>query len=94
MKLSFFAATLFLPLFAMAGPSTYKVSGMTCGSCVKAVKAKVCKLEGVEKCEVTIGKVILTAKPGVTLDDKMVSAAVEKAGEYKVTDTVVPDDVK
>ncbi len=81
---------ILFPLFALAAPSTYNVSGMTCGSCVKAVKAQVCKLDGVEKCEVKIGKVVLTPKAGFTLDDKKISAAVEKAGEYKVTETVAP----
>jgi copper chaperone CopZ len=80
--------SLCVPLFSMAGatsPSTYTVSGMTCGNCVKAVKAQVCKLDGIEKCEVSVGKVVLTPKAGAALDDLKVTKAIEKAGEYKVT---------
>jgi copper chaperone CopZ len=79
------ALSLFLPALAFAEASTYTVSGMTCKACVKAVKAKVCKLEGVKKCDVSIGKVILTPKEGATIDDLKVSSAVQSAGKYEVT---------
>lgn len=61
---------------AQAETKSYTMSGMTCGSCVKSVSAQVCKLPGVEKCEVDINKMTLTGK----LDDKAISQAVEKAG--------------
>ena len=76
---------LIFPLFSFAGTTSYAVSGMTCGGCVKAVKAQVCKLEGIDKCEVSIGKVLLTPKKGATIDETLVRQSVEKAGEYKVT---------
>jgi mercuric ion binding protein len=85
MKKCILVASFLFPAFAFAEASTYTVSGMTCKTCVKAVKAKVCKIEGVEKCEVSIGKVVLTPKAGATLKDLEVSQAIEKAGEYKVT---------
>lgn len=75
---------MLLPLSSFAETSTYEVSGMTCGVCVKAVQAQVCKMEGVEKCDITVGKVVLSTKSGVALDAKKVSDAVERAG-YKVT---------
>lgn len=74
-----------LPALAFAGSSTYTVSGMTCKSCVKAVKAQVCHLDGVAKCEVTVGKVVLTPKPGAKIDDLKVSKAIERAGDFQMT---------
>jgi mercuric ion binding protein len=76
---------MILPTFAFAETTTYEVSGMTCNSCVKALKAKVCKLDGVEKCEISVGKMILTPKAGATLDQQKVSEAVTSAGAFKVT---------
>lgn len=73
------------PLFAFAETATYDVSGMTCNSCVKAIKAQVCKMDGVEKCDVSIGKIVLSTKEGVSLDEQKVKEAVSRAGEYKVT---------
>lgn len=78
-------ASLLIPSLVLAESSTYTVSGMTCKACVKAVKAKVCQLEAVDKCEVSIGKVVLTPKPGKKIDDLTVSQSIEKAGEYKMT---------
>ncbi|HRO67952.1 MAG TPA: heavy-metal-associated domain-containing protein [Pseudobdellovibrionaceae bacterium] len=70
-----------LPLLVRAETKTYTLDGMTCGSCVKSVKAQVCKLPGVETCEVEINKVTLTGK---ALDDKAIEGAVSKAG-YTMT---------
>lgn len=82
---AFIALVLFsLPVFA--GTQTYTVSGMTCNSCVKSVKAKVCQMEGIEKCDVTVGKVVLTPKTGFQLPKDQIEAAIAKAGDYKVTD--------
>lgn len=70
------AAALMLPLSAFAESKTYNVGGMTCGSCVKAVKAQVCKLPGIETCEVEVGKVTVTGQ----VDEKAVTAGIQKAG--------------
>jgi len=76
---------MMFPTLSFAETTSYEVSGMTCNSCVKALKAKVCKLEGVDKCEVSVGKMILTPKAGVSLDEQKVKDAVTSAGDFKVT---------
>src|SRR4051812_44936854 len=68
---------------AWADTKTYNVEGMHCEDCVSAVKAKVCSLEGITKCDVQIGKVTLTAD--AKLDDNAVANAVQSAG-YKVVE--------
>lgn len=73
------------PLSSFADTTTYNVTGMTCNSCVKAIKAQVCKIEGLESCEVSVGKVILSTKAGVTVNEQAVKDAVERAGDYKVS---------
>lgn len=77
----FFSLVSLASLFLMAGSAfaetkTYTMRGMTCGSCVKAVSNQVCKLPGIEKCEVDINKMTLTG----TLNDSAIAQAVEKAG--------------
>ena len=78
-------ALLLLPVSVFAETTTYDVAGMTCSSCVKMIKATVCKTEGVEKCDVSIGKVVITTKPGTTIDEQKIKEAVVRAGDYKVT---------
>jgi len=77
---------LALPLSAFAETNTYEVSGMTCNSCVKALKAQVCKLDGIEKCDITIGKMVLSSKAGTPLNETKIKEAVAHAGDYKVID--------
>lgn len=69
----------------LAQPATFEVTGMTCKACVKSVKAKVCGLKAVKKCEVEIGKVILTPKDGQAIDRQEVAKAIKAADEnFKV----------
>ncbi len=78
------AGILFFASAAFAEPTTYDVEGMHCGSCVKAIKARVCKMDGLESCDVTMGKVVVTPKSGVTISQDQIQAAISKAGEYKI----------
>lgn len=68
--------TLFA-LNAQAETKTYSVEGMTCGNCVKKVKAQVCKIPGVTDCKVDVGQVSLTSDK---LDDAEVTKAITAAG--------------
>lgn len=71
--------------FCHAGTESFEVTGMTCGACVKQVKAKVCHLKGIDKCEVEVGKVSLTAKSGQTIDREEISKAITSADKnFKV----------
>ncbi|WP_413288219.1 heavy-metal-associated domain-containing protein [Bdellovibrio sp. HCB337] len=78
-------ALLILPISSFAETTTYDVTGMTCNSCVKAIKAQVCKMDGIEKCEVSLGKIMLSTKEGITLNEQSVKEAVGRAGDYKVS---------
>ncbi len=80
-------ASLLVPLLAQAETTTYTVEGMHCGSCAKAIEAQVCKTEGLEKCSVSVGKVVITPKAGVQFSQEQIQTLVSKAGDYKVTGT-------
>ena len=87
MKIAFlFSMVLGMSAFA-AEKGTYKIDGMTCGSCVKMIKSKVCQMEGVKSCEVKIGEMVLTSD--AKLDEAKIKEAVTSAGDYKVTDVKV-----
>lgn len=76
-----FYSLIFLSLNVFASESTkYKIEGMTCGGCVAAVEAQVCKLEGIESCKVKVGEVELSLKKNATLSIEKISEAVTKAG--------------
>ncbi|MGZ3772696.1 MAG: heavy-metal-associated domain-containing protein [Pseudobdellovibrionaceae bacterium] len=85
MKKALILSFLFVSQAALAETITYNVEGMHCGSCAKAIKAQVCKMDGLEKCDVTMGKVIISPKTGVTISQEQIQTEVSKAGEYKVT---------
>lgn len=85
MKKTLIASLLFLSQAALAETITYNVEGMHCGSCAKAIKAQVCKMDGLESCEVTMGKVVISPKTGINISQDQIQAAISKAGEYKVT---------
>ena len=72
---------------ALADATTYNVEGMHCGSCVKAIKAQVCKIDGLETCEVSLGKVVISPKTGINITQDQIQAAMAKAGEYKIIGT-------
>lgn len=84
MKLIFSALTLVSTL-AFAETGTFEISGMTCNSCVSAVKKSVCGMNSLEKCEVVQGKVTLQSKAGAKIDTKEIEKLVEQAGHYKIT---------
>lgn len=85
MKTASLLITLLISSAAFAETVTYNVEGMHCGSCAKNVKAEVCTMKGLEKCEVTTGKVVITPKAGVMISQDQIQAAITKAGEYKIT---------
>ncbi|UXR63977.1 heavy-metal-associated domain-containing protein [Bdellovibrio bacteriovorus] len=87
MKMLLAAATLMLSQTALAETITYNVEGMHCGSCARAIKAQVCNMEGLEKCDVTVGKVVISPKSGVSISQDQIQAAISKAGEYKITNS-------
>lgn len=87
MKKTLIAITLFLSQTALAETITYNVEGMHCGSCVKSIKAQVCKMDGIEKCDVSVGKVVISTKEGVSISQDQIQSAVSKAGEYKIIDS-------
>jgi len=66
--------------------STFRVAGMTCGHCVKAVTEAVLGIEGVESVDVELaadGPSAVTVVSAGQLDTDAVSAAVAEAG-YEV----------
>ena len=81
------AATFSLSQFALAETITYDVKGMHCGSCAKSISAQVCKMDGLESCEVSVGKVVISPKTGFTFSQDQIQAAISKAGEYKIIGT-------
>lgn len=84
MKTSILLITLLFGLSAFAEMTTYNVEGMHCGSCAKSIKKEVCTMKGIEKCEVTQGKLSITPKAGVVISQEQVQTALSKAGEYKI----------
>lgn len=91
-----FSLTLitFSASWALADSGEFKISGMTCKACVKAVQSKVCKLDTLAKCDVQIGGLFVQAKPGTTLDEAKIKELVKSAGSYEVTTSNVKKDVK
>lgn len=77
------ATALIVASFASAETKTYQIDGMTCGSCVKAIKAKVCPIAGIQSCKVSVGQMTLTSDK---LDDTAIQNAVASAGTYHVAD--------
>nr|BFD59067.1 hypothetical protein CKG001_11740 [Bdellovibrio sp. CKG001] len=87
MKMLLAATALLFSQAALAETITYNVEGMHCGSCARAIKAQVCTMEGLEKCDVTVGKVVISPKAGVSISQDQIQAAISKAGEYKITNS-------
>ncbi|UOF02572.1 heavy-metal-associated domain-containing protein [Bdellovibrio reynosensis] len=85
MKKALVLAALLFAQISFAETTTYKVEGMHCGSCAKSIKAHVCKMEGLEKCEVSVGKVVISPKAGVIIPQEKIQAEMSKAGDYKIT---------
>ena len=64
--------------------STFKITGLTCGHCVNAVKEEVSELAGVESAEVDLvkgGESTLTIEADRALTKADITPAIEEAGE-------------
>jgi copper chaperone len=66
------------------GKTTYMVKGMTCGGCVRSVKAAIGGVDGVSEVEIDFKNRQAIVTSDTELDDAAVKAAVEEAG-YEVT---------
>lgn len=77
-------AMLFFAGLAFAETGEFEISGMKCQSCVKNLKNKVCALEGIESCEIDVGKMKLTTKQGSKLDIEKIKKAVNFNGNYNI----------
>jgi periplasmic mercuric ion binding protein len=91
--IAFFVFSLLLTTFSasvQADTGKFTVKGMHCQDCADSIKEKVCKMEGVEACDVKVGSITMTTKPGVALDKKKVATMVQAAGDsYVVTDSEI-----
>ena len=67
----------------MSTTSTYRVEGMTCDHCVRAVRAEVAEVPGVVDVEVDLAAKSVTVTSEGQIDDAAVRAAVAEAG-YEV----------
>ena len=67
----------------MTTTSTYRVTGMTCDHCVRAVTDEVTKLDGVTDVAVDLASGEVTITSNQALDEAEVHAAVDEAG-YEV----------
>jgi copper chaperone CopZ len=68
----------------MGSTTEYEVTGMTCGHCENAVRAKVGQVPGVERIEVSAQTGRLVVSTSVPVDDAAVLAAVDEAGYLAV----------
>ncbi len=60
--------------------STWTVTGMTCGHCVKAVTEEVEAIEGVEAVEVDLESGLVTVTAAVDPTREQMAEAVDEAG--------------
>ena len=67
----------------MSTTSTYTVTGMTCGHCVRSVTEEVGKIEGVTSVEIDLASGRVTVESEGPVDDTAFAAAVDEAG-YEV----------
>ena len=67
----------------MSTTSTYTVTGMTCGHCVKSVTEEVAKIDGVTNVDVDLASGRVTVESASPIDDTAFAAAVDEAG-YEV----------
>ncbi len=67
----------------MSTTSTYRVEGMTCDHCVRAVRAEVAEVPGVTDVTVDLAGKSVTVTSEGEIDAAAVKAAVEEAG-YEV----------
>jgi copper chaperone len=69
---------------AQAESVTVEISGMKCGDCVKNIEKSLCKMKGVSKCEVSVGKAVIETDDKTTLNEKTIADLVAEAGHYKM----------
>ena len=60
--------------------STWNVTGMTCGHCVKAVTEEVSAIEGVQSAEVDLDSGAVTVTADAPPPREQMAAAVDEAG--------------
>jgi copper chaperone len=68
--------------------TTYKVTGMSCQHCVNAVTSELGALDGVSSVAVDLvpsGISLVTVTSAATLGSDTVNAALDEAGDYRVT---------
>lgn len=75
---------MLLSLSAMAETSTVQISGMKCGACVESIQAKLCKMDGLTKCDVSVGQAVLETAQGTKLNEKTVADLISKSGHFKM----------
>lgn len=66
----------------MAETMTYRVPGMTCDHCTRAVSGEIAAVDGVTGVEVDLDTKLVTVT-GDALEDQSLRAAIEEAG-YEV----------
>ncbi|WP_203567729.1 heavy-metal-associated domain-containing protein [Aestuariimicrobium ganziense] len=64
--------------------STYVITGMTCGNCVKHVTEEVKSIDGVRGVDVQLDGGRMAINSDGPIDIELVKAAVAEAGEYQV----------
>ena len=67
--------------------ATYRVTGMTCGHCVRAVSAELTGLAGVSRVSIDLvpgGMSAVTVTSDKPLDGQAVAAALDEAGDYRL----------
>ena len=67
----------------MSTTNTFTVVGMTCGHCVRSVKAEVRKIDGVNSVEVDFKSGLVTVASDTDIAKEVFVAAVDEAG-YEV----------
>ncbi len=68
----------------MSTTSSYTVTGMTCGHCVRSVTEEVSKIDGVTNVDVDLASGRVTVESDGPVDDAAFAAAVDEAG-YSVS---------
>ncbi len=67
--------------------ATYRVTGMTCEHCVRAVTSELAHVDGVSAIAVTLvpgGESAVTVTSDVPLATTVVEAALDEAGDYRL----------
>lgn len=67
--------------------SSYAITGMTCGHCVKAISDEVKAVDGVTEVEVKLDGGTLQVTSAAPIDFAKIAEAVDEAGDYQVTPT-------